>query len=140
MNEKGVTLIEVLAGIVVSTIIIGAIYGVLVNSFNNYADIKQKVDLQQQATIIVETLRNYHRDHQQYELSYNVSNQKVYITQNGSSQLLGNEEVAVEIDAGPTSPTEFTSLVVDTMDPLYISLKLIYRDEEYGLDTIINRY
>ncbi len=54
-NSKGMTLLEVLLALAVSTIVIGVVTSVLINSMNSYTRVIDRHQTDQQANLILET-------------------------------------------------------------------------------------
>ncbi|AXI09687.1 hypothetical protein CUC15_12470 [Oceanobacillus zhaokaii] len=68
-NEKGITLIEVLATLVISSLFMGIIYTVVMMSMEYSSVETKKTQLQQEANYIITDLQRIHRNGECYVLS-----------------------------------------------------------------------
>ncbi|WP_458412329.1 PulJ/GspJ family protein [Schinkia sp. CFF1] len=99
INKSGLTLVELLAALAISTIILGIAASVLINSMNSYNNITSEQLLEQEANLFITQLRTIHQQHQSYTISYD-KNENVYIVTypNGMVDTLGNRNYQFEID------------------------------------------
>ncbi|RDU35039.1 hypothetical protein DRW41_19860 [Neobacillus piezotolerans] len=149
-NEKGITLIELLAGITILMIISSVIYGVLLNSNKNYKNISETVTLNQQANIILATLKSYHTKQELHSIdlsnieTYIIKNdpasQKAYIGKSSTSLTpLQSEGILIDLKL---DNAEFTGeKTIYPKDPLFVYLKITNKQGKYlEMSTIIKQY
>ncbi|MDN7226971.1 prepilin-type N-terminal cleavage/methylation domain-containing protein [Planococcus sp. N064] len=74
-NQKGVTLVELLATLVIASLIVGIAWTALSIGMKHSAIEKNETHLQQEANLIITTLANAHRQNDYYTLRYNAKNQ-----------------------------------------------------------------
>lgn len=67
-NEKGMTLIEVLATFVITSIFVGIIYGAVIIAMNYHSVETTKTKLQQEANYIITEIQRIHRQCESYRL------------------------------------------------------------------------
>ena len=141
-NEKGLTLLEVLASLSIFLIIIGVIYGVLFSVISNYKNLSSKNNLGQEANLIITTIKSYHQENPQYKLSIDSSANKAYIGEDSASIPLVPDDLSIDLKAGPNSYQAFEGeLTIDSEKPLFIYIKLFDKSgQEYELETVINKY
>ncbi len=144
-NQTGLTLVELLATLTLSTMIVGIVSSVLITSMNNSEITQSHIDLRQEANIIVTQLRTAHQG-DNYKLCYN--NGKIYSDSN-QNNIIGSENITVhgmsdvlfENDGAALNQTSTgeTCLSVNTTVPLYVTLELgTDYNQEYQINTTIN--
>lgn len=75
-KEKGLTLIEVLAVVVISMLILGGVYGAITSTLNFNNKTQSHIDLRQEANIIITQMRTNHQEafnhgtEERYEICY----------------------------------------------------------------------
>jgi prepilin-type N-terminal cleavage/methylation domain-containing protein len=144
-NEKGITLIELLAAISILVIISSLIYGVLIGVNKNYNQLSSKTNLNQEANIILATLKNYHIKDQyhdvngKYMISYNATAQKAYIGTTKANIPLQKDNLKIELKI---DNIEFTGeKSIPSSRPLNIYIKLLDpKGQFYEIETSIKRY
>jgi prepilin-type N-terminal cleavage/methylation domain-containing protein len=141
-NEKGLTMIELLAAITILFIISSVIYGVLIGANKNYQQISRKTNLEQEANIIISTVKNYHQNNDTYQVSYSVANKTAFIGSTTADTQLGNNNMDVVIKLGyPDYYGFFGEISIDATKPVNLYLKLTnHQGQSYEIDTIIKRY
>lgn len=144
-NENGITLIELLAAISILVIISSLIYGVLIGVNKNYNQLSSKSNLNQEANIILATLKNYHIKDQYhavdgtYKISYNAIEKKAYIGTTTANIPLQKDNLKIELKIDNTGFTDEKS--IPSSKPLTIYIKLIEPNGQfYEIETIIKRY
>jgi prepilin-type N-terminal cleavage/methylation domain-containing protein len=138
-NEKGLTLIELLATIVILAIVGSIIFGVLLNIQKNYQDQTSQNQLGQEANYIIAIIRNYHQKGSAYTITYD-ANRKVFIDGSLGKQQLGQDSQTVDILFGKD---ESFTREDDTVDynPLFINVKITdQKGKSVEIDTIISNY
>jgi len=143
-SQSGFTLVELLATLAISTILIGLIWGVLFTALNQNDIAQNHINLRQDANLFISKLRNKHQD-QDYMLCYN--NQKFYFgsadspilddditfnATNASNVLMKNDSKNINENNDCYS--------INHLEPLKITL--LIKDEnqnEFQIDTVINR-
>lgn len=137
-NEKGITLIELLVAISILLIISPIIYGVLIGVNKNFNQITVKSNLEQEANLMISTIRSYHQREASYYLAYDEAQKKAYIGNNSASNLLSQNIVTFEVsnNAG----------MVNLNNPIYtnnfITVHIILKEsgETVDINTVIQRY
>ncbi|MEH7122296.1 prepilin-type N-terminal cleavage/methylation domain-containing protein [Bacillus sp. JJ1503] len=150
-SEKGLTLIELLATLTISIIILGSIYGVLVSVNKNYKNLSEKNLLRQEANLIVTTIKKTYLANSVFILkSYQgsgfiglneseplnyLTNQNIKIT----SFFACNEEI---IDANRNKcEIKNEAKNITTFEPLYLKITLSNDiGQTYEINTMINKY
>lgn len=80
LNQKGITLVEVLAGLTLVALVAGIAWTALSIGFKHTAVETNKTSLQQDANLIIATLTNEHRLNEKYSLTFDSNNQLVIRT------------------------------------------------------------
>jgi prepilin-type N-terminal cleavage/methylation domain-containing protein len=141
-NEKGITLIEVLATLAILGIISSLIFGVFIGVNKKYNKISQQNNLEQEANLILTTLKNYHLSNNNYKIAYDSNNNSYYIGTSSPDTLLGSNNLkTLKIDEGviPNKPNNLLiNPSVNTSINVYIQLS--NENGEYTFETIIKRY
>lgn len=78
-NEKGLTLYELLAAIVISGIALSSIYGVFITGVNLYKKIAIESQLKEEADFIVATVLNEFYSHEPSDVTFNESSNELSI-------------------------------------------------------------
>lgn len=86
INQKGVTLVELLATLVISGIFATIIWTFLFQTMKTNEVEISKNQLQQEANIILNALNEVHRKSDEYKIDY--SNDEIIITGTNSSQMV----------------------------------------------------
>ncbi|WP_316571847.1 prepilin-type N-terminal cleavage/methylation domain-containing protein [Neobacillus sp. YIM B06451] len=149
-NEKGITLIELLAGISILLVISSVIFGVLLNSNKNYKNISDKTNLNQEANIILATLKSYHTKQELHSIDSNEtetyiikndpSSRKAYIGKSPTSLTpLQSEGILIDLKL---ADLEFTGeKTISPKDPLFVYFKISNKQGQYlEINTIIKQY
>ena len=148
-NQKGITLVEVLAALSILLIISSVIYGVLINSKKNYNNISEKVNLNQEANLILATIKNYHQKESLHSLDVNSKefyiikfddSKHVYIGKSSSNMVpLQKEGLSLNIKI---DDAEFTGdKVIYPSDALTIYVKVVNQQgQSYEVNTVIKQY
>ncbi|MED4530884.1 type II secretion system protein [Metabacillus fastidiosus] len=80
-NEKGLTLIEVLVGISILSIIMVILGGLLVNGFRNSEKAENITSLQQEANLIITELKDIHRQYyDEYTININKASNSITVS------------------------------------------------------------
>jgi len=148
-NQKGITLIELLAAVSILLIISSIIYGVLISSNKNYKNISETVNLNQEANLILATIRNYHQKEvhhtydvngkEIYKLMYDSTAKKAYIGASSPTTPLQKEglNIIIKIDGSELSGDK----PIYPADPLYLYIKLYTQQgQSYEIETVIKQY
>jgi prepilin-type N-terminal cleavage/methylation domain-containing protein len=141
-NEKGLTLIELLAAISILFIVSSVIYGVFFGFNNNYKQISEKSSMDQTANIVLATIQQYHLKHDTYEIRFDSKKQAAFIQVSGSETRLGDESVKMQLKLGYPQAQAFSgSNSINSHEPLAIELILTNNSgKSYEVETIIKRY
>jgi tRNA threonylcarbamoyladenosine modification (KEOPS) complex Pcc1 subunit len=138
-KESGLTLVELLAAITILFIIVSLIYGVFIGINKDYRQISSRVNMEQEANIITNTIKNYHQHQDHYLLSYDPTAKKAFI--GGSSANIQLEPDTLDIVI-KINNTDFSGVQsIDSSIPLDISITLVTKQgQSYSTNTIIKRY
>lgn len=148
-NQKGVTLIEVLAALSILLIVSSIIFGVFINSNKNYKNLSEKVNLNQEANLILTTIKNYHQKESLHSLDTNSKeyylikyddSQHVYIGKSSTDLVpLQKEGLSLKIKI---DDAEFTGAkVIYPSEALTIYLRIINQQgQSYEVNTVIKQY
>ena len=143
-NQKGITLVELLAAISILFIVSGIIYGVFFTFNKNYDHISAKNNLDQEANLILATIKQYHLEQKSYYIKYNSSNKKAFIGNTTADKKLGDDKYYMEIKVGFPEPDNMindTDTKIDSSQPLRVYLKLTStQGHSYDVETIVKRY
>lgn len=138
-KESGMTLIELLAAISILFIIGSLIYGVFIGINKNYQLMSSRVEMEQEANNIINTIKNYHQHQSTYQLSYNQNTKTAFIGfPTANTQLEPNDlNIEIQINDANISGVE----TIDSFIPLDISITLESKQgQSYKVNTIIKRY
>ncbi|WP_017755978.1 PulJ/GspJ family protein [Calidifontibacillus oryziterrae] len=98
INKRGLTLIEILAALTISTFVIGLAFSVLLSSIHSYKKTEGKQLLQQEANLILTQLRTIHRTQSSYVITYDSTANLYKVTlSDGATQSLGSPKYKLEI-------------------------------------------
>jgi prepilin-type N-terminal cleavage/methylation domain-containing protein len=146
-SEKGFTLIELLTTITILLLISSLVYSTLIGSKKNYNQITEKSNLEQEANVIIATIKNYHQTKDSYVLTYYPSTKKAAIgtTISPATIPLGRSDLDVTLKIGISDYTtniDFTgNITVYTSKPINVYLKIANKEgQSYETNTIIKRY
>ncbi|RSD23322.1 PilW family protein [Mesobacillus subterraneus] len=141
-DERGLTLYELLAAISILFIASALIYGVFFGFNKNYNQISTKNSMDQNANLIIATIKRHHLKYDEYQITYNAAEQIAHIQVNGTEAILGDANYELQIKAGYPEPETFTGAkVIKSKYPLSISITLKdKRGQTYETETMIKRY
>lgn len=140
-NQKGLTLVELLAAVTILFIVSAIIYGVFFTFNNNYDRIVKKNSMDQTANIVLATIKKYHESNDYYQIRYDDVDKDAYIGKDTADNTLGDSNFDMEIKVGYPSAVVFTNTKVDSYQPLAIYLKLTnQKGQTYEIETIVKRY
>lgn len=140
-NQKGLSLVELLAAITVLFIISGIIYGVFFSFNNNYDRISDKNSMDQTANLILATIKEYHQKNDSYWINYDDSVKRAFIGKNSADTLLGDTGYDLELKAGYPAPSSINNIEIDAHQPLTVQLKLTdKKGQTYEGETTVKRY
>ncbi|MGJ7912310.1 prepilin-type N-terminal cleavage/methylation domain-containing protein [Neobacillus sp. LXY-1] len=148
-NQKGLTLVELLAAITILLLISSVIFGVLINSNKNYKSLTEKINLNQEANLLLATIRNYHQkqslhsfdsnNNEIYKLKYDPTTKKAYIGTSSATIPLQKDNVDIIIKIDDVEISGEQTIYPD--DPLYIYIKLYNQQgQSYEIETVIKQY
>ncbi|MGM0874443.1 MAG: PulJ/GspJ family protein [Bacillota bacterium] len=146
-KQSGFTLHELLAGITISTMVIGLLSSVLIMSFKHNEYTQSHINLTQEANLIMTKLRQAHQE-ESYNLCY--YNGRIYYDSEKKDSLTSEkvtlkaiEENGVMIENGSFHISESNPdpcVLIDTSKPLLVTLTLVDEDnKEFEIDTVIDR-
>lgn len=140
-NQKGLTLVELLAAVTILFIVSAIIYGVFFTFNNNYDRIVKKNSMDQTANIVLATIKKYHESNDYYQIRYDDVDKDAYIGKDTADNTLGDSNFDMEIKVGYPAAAVFTITKVDSYQPLAIYLKLTnQKGQTYEIETIVKRY
>lgn len=132
-NEKGITLIEVLAVFVLLSIVFGIAFSILLNGKRAYQETLDDLSVQQQAHIIIETMRQHHFKNTQYLITL----QEEALFVNGEP-IRTNYVESIAFNNEPLNEGE--SIVIETNAALFVDLALKNKKEYYEVRTVLERW
>ncbi|MEH6947675.1 prepilin-type N-terminal cleavage/methylation domain-containing protein [Bacillus sp. JJ634] len=116
-QQSGLTLIEVLAALTISALLIGLVYGVFTYSVQSNNKTQSHINLRQEANLIITEMR---KRHQEATVNYEICYDKLLTNEIPSKQELSLEKVSInettinetnckqEIDPSKALPVQFT--------------------------------
>lgn len=143
INNRGLTLVEVLAAVAIASILIGLITSVLLSTLKQNNMTQSHNAIRQEANYTVTKLRNTHKDHT-YTICY-ADDKKIYLDATKSNLLANSKftfsEVMIEnVGIGKIDRTNQCIDLVDVEEPLQVQFTL--EDESgnnFSIDTVIQR-
>ena len=145
LNEKGITLVELLAALALFAIVSTLVMTVLFNVFRSGEKLSDNAQLRQDANLLVSTLRSYYGqdDFEEDEFSVCLNNSKTLLIdgQDVSSSITGSI-VGLELESGDNSISDANECMVVKTDgtPLSVNLTLENKAEQtYNLFTTIEK-
>lgn len=140
-NERGISLIELLAVITILLILSSLLYSVLIGTNRNYHQISTKNQLQQEANLIIAAIKNYHHQNASYYLSYDDKSQTASIGINSPDNLLGNNIDKFEVQINDTNiQIGKSGYQVFSSNSIAINIELKSQNNIVDINTIIKRY
>lgn len=140
-NEKGLSLVELLAAITILFIVSAIIYGVFFTFNNNYDRISDKNSMDQTANFVLATIKKYHQTNDHYRIRYDDVNKSAFIGKDTADQLLGDSNFDLEIKIGYPAAGTVTDTKIDSHQPLTVHLNLAdQKGQTYEIETTIKRY
>lgn len=136
-NQSGLTLVEVLATLILSSIVIAVIWTALNTSVNYSTTESNKVKIQQEANYIIQKIQNEHRLRDCYNLV--IDEKSIFI----STCDLANPAAIVISNEYNYSPTATFKISPNEKDLKLQGLTLTDKKNDkisYQIDTIITRY
>ncbi|OIJ18363.1 hypothetical protein BKP45_12365 [Anaerobacillus alkalidiazotrophicus] len=152
-NSKGLTLIELLATLSISIIILGLVSSVLIQSYRSMEVSNTHIDLRQEANIIITMLANAHEKNN-YEIFYSKTENDEWEIMIGDQKIISrdydlvvkliSDNSTLEIDTSITDPQSISLLfTVNVKEPLHVQeLRLTDINDptkSFELSTIISR-
>ncbi len=142
-NEKGLTLVEVLVGLAILSIIMIILGGLLIDAFKNSERSEKITALQQEANTIMTELRDIHWKNEDYLIHFeedSIKTEQTKIILNSEKYTYKFEKFDEEKDIYIEMPKEMTS---KEMNNLSIKLIISYLDdssiESYEIKTTLSR-
>lgn len=108
-NNRGLTLLELLAAIAISSIVITLVVSVLISSFTSYQKTQVHVDLRQEANLIQTLLTEVHQKNAVYTILYNEDN---ILTINDYQ--INREDIDVTLKVGIDGFHNLTEIIIDS--------------------------
>jgi type II secretory pathway pseudopilin PulG len=150
-NEKGITLVELLAAIAIVSVIAGMIVSIVISSMNNANSIEKSNDLRTQANSILFQLTNLHQNSREYTIKYEDSNKFSILSINSNginkSSVIDLNDYEYELYVNDEKLTASNDITINLRDSNYltakIKLKLVGtgkgRDDEVTIHSSISR-
>ncbi|MCH6266685.1 type II secretion system protein [Neobacillus citreus] len=126
-NQKGMTLVEILAVLAILMIISYIIFSVFFGINKNFAKISGKTDLQRETNLIISTIRSYHLKNTAYKLSFNSTDKKAFIGETTANNRLNRDDLellAFTITYKETTYTNSDVTIDQTNKPIEITITL----------------
>ncbi|MGG3798292.1 PilW family protein [Metabacillus fastidiosus] len=141
-NENGLTLVEVLVGLAILSIVMVILGGLLIDGFKNSDKSEKITTLQQEANLIITELRNIHWKNENYIIHFNKDS---IITE--KSQITLNEKYNYKFEKFDKTENKYIDmtgeLTSQEMNNLPIKLTISYEDDAtippYETETILSR-
>jgi prepilin-type N-terminal cleavage/methylation domain-containing protein len=144
-NQKGLTLIELIAAITIFFIVSSLLFGVYISIQKNYQVQKNQNQIGQDANQIIALIKNYHQkrtsyNNYSYRIYYDSTSKITYIEDVTSKQPLGSIPQNVSIQYGMDQNFEREDEVID-YNPIYVKITITNQTgKAYIVDTIISNY
>ncbi|MGD6872557.1 PulJ/GspJ family protein [Sutcliffiella horikoshii] len=142
LNEHGLTLIELLATIVISSMIISLITSVFISSFKQNELVNNHNNLRQEANLIISKLRQNHQDNS-YNLCYETNNQLYLDTQLSNQLALDKYYFTNVVIKNLNKSIENSGQCIENVDvlaPLFVQFTLHNENGlKFEMNTVINR-
>jgi prepilin-type N-terminal cleavage/methylation domain-containing protein len=144
-NQKGLTLIELIAAITIFFIVSSLLFGVYISIQKNYQVQKNQNQIGQDANQIIALIKNYHQkrtsyNNYSYRIYYDSASKITYIEDVTSKQPLGSNPQSVSIQYGMNQNFEREDEVID-YNPMYVKITITSQSgKTYVVDTIISNY
>jgi prepilin-type N-terminal cleavage/methylation domain-containing protein len=140
-NQKGLSLVELLAAISILFIVSSIIYGVFFTFNNNYTRISEKNSMDQTANLVLATIKKYHQTNDSYWIKYDNTAKTAYIGKDTANILLGDSPYKLEIKVGYPAPASILNTKIDSHQPLTVQLNLTdQQGQTYKIETTVKRY
>lgn len=150
-NEKGMTIVELLAAVTILLIVSSLFYSVLISANKNYNEISTKTTLEQEANIIITSIKNYHQqqaagytyvlDSVPPEKKASIGGSVQCLAPLGSSDTLITLEVDNDLDYSRNTPLAPHNMTIYASRPLFVHLKVESKQGQYyEINTVIKRY
>jgi prepilin-type N-terminal cleavage/methylation domain-containing protein len=150
-NQYGVTLIEVLATLTILSLLIGLVYGVFINGINYSNKAKDTVSIQQEANLILTTLKELHETNSTYTVEVPIDHEALIILEEGNvinkienpSFLYQICDPSLGVDCDTQYNSNFSKTIANTnQDTFQVRLLLINKKKpsiKYEVQTILSR-
>lgn len=151
-KQNGITLVEVLATLTIVMIISSVIYSVFFGVGKNYNRISHKTNLQQEANLMISTIRNYQLGTDPYTIKYDSTSKQLSLKKGTTSIELGKSDLKIEPvtviynnvtnTSTSSSKNNFDISISDTSKSLKLTFTITDSkdNQTYNVDTIIKRY
>lgn len=132
-NEKGITLVEVLAVLVLSSIVAVLLFNIFTQGQKSYVQSTENINLEQQTQIIIENIRNKHLHTDGYKLLVQENALKL-------DNKIISEGFTYEVKIN-NNPTELNRLIeIDTSDPTILDITLLKNKKSYNARTVLEKW
>lgn len=138
-NSKGITLLEVLLTLTIFFLISIIGYTVLQHTFQQKETISKRINLSQEANLLIRTIEQYHYNEDSY--SFKFENDKAYIGTNENWVLLNPENINLTLTINGHH-TGIYSIDTSKQKQLMIHLTLSTQgstNQKYSISTTIKR-
>ncbi|NHM30487.1 PilW family protein [Neobacillus terrae] len=150
-DEKGITLIELLAALSLMMVVSLLIYGVFFDTNKNYSRFSEKTSLQQEANLMIMTIKSYQQKEDSYLLSYDSSKDKAFIGKSEAKLPLHRNDITVTsfkagnnyFECNDTNILDIGNFTVipPSQKQLFICIKLKNKQgQTYQINTSVKRY
>lgn len=140
LNEKGITLVELLAALSLFAIVSALVMTVLFNVFQNSENISDNAQLRQDANLLVSTLRS-HYNQGDFKVGLNDNNSLLIDGQEVNSSMTSSID-ELELKNGENSISAVNDSMIVTADGTPLSINLTLKNEAgqtYNLFTTIEK-
>lgn len=136
-NNRGLTLLEVLAVIAIGSIVSILVWSAFNSSVKTYHKTAEHINLRQEANILIETLSNLHKREEDIVISYNAQKKELEI----NGQLFNTKDYQIEASFNNSlfeNPINNVNYKNDKV--LRVKFKLLDRNgNAYDMQTTISR-
>lgn len=142
-SEAGLTLIELLLALAISTLIMGVVFGALLNTFRTYQKSSEHIDVRQEANLIVTKLATIHYGQSKaYTISF-IDATEIQVETEDGIETIGNDRFNYQfrINNGILSADNTTVIIPKGKNlDLSVTVKPIHAPtQQFTVSTIISR-
>jgi type II secretory pathway pseudopilin PulG len=141
-NQNGITLIETLLALSVSSIVVGVVFSALINTLNLNEKSHSNIFIQQEANLFLTQLTNIHLYNSNYHVVYEgASNSYKIILQDMSELQLNNPEYQYEVYINSTLLNQNTTPIFISGKELKVKVKITdaKNKNDFSVETTLDK-